>query len=92
MHNIDDIKIGDIIASYFAGYHSVTQIEDRGKGNPPLIHFKTIAKANGKRINGNLERCCCASYCRYASVELARRINELEKELSDLKKFRDSLA
>ena len=80
------IKIGDIITCYYSGYHKVVEIIPRDS-NTPLMEFKLIMTASGKKKQNQKPRSCDASYCRLASESIPDIIKEHEDIICALKQF-----
>lgn len=89
LHYDDTIKVGDIITTYFAGFHKVTKITPRD-GNTPLICFVRVADENGISRKSK-EQCCDISYCRHARSMVSDRIAQKQHEISSLTLFLASL-
>lgn len=89
----DMLQIGDIITSYNSGYARVTSITPRDQDGPytPLIGYKTINKADGTPVKGNVELSCDASYCRLAKESIDQAIVEAQAKVDKLTRFKSIL-
>lgn len=87
-----DLKVGDIITAYHAGYHKVTGIERRfdyqGKEFNSIIHYVRVANGQGKRARSSKKR-CDASFCEKVTI---KNINtKISKAVVNLEEKRISL-
>jgi len=77
---MDEIKIGDLITTYWKGYFRVTGFS----GNQ--INFKQVYRANGKPLKSSKEKCCHKLYCHPFKITVEKAFedyNRLKKMLED---------
>ncbi len=87
----DELKLGDMIIAYHAGYHELAEIKDRGENVSPLFGYRTVFNSSGKPIKGKKLLWCDASYCRRALAYLNKSIAETEEILVSLNKLKQQL-
>lgn len=91
--NYDEtLKIGDLVTTYNAGYHIITNIEDRSNtpALTPLIHYTKVYNDDGTPSK-KLRSKCDGSFVRAAQEGLATEINESQSKLDALTKILNTL-
>ncbi len=83
----NEIKIGDLITTYFKGYYTLIEIEDRGKRMNPLAKFKQVADSSGKSRKSTKTLECDMSYCGLASHHIKAEIEKKKNEIDALEKL-----
>lgn len=72
-------KIGDVITSYYKGYHVVTNIISR-PAYTPLIEHRTILDSHFNPVKSNSIKTCDVAWCRILDRETIEkeRVNQIE--------------
>lgn len=74
---MDEIKVGDLITTYYAGYFRVTGFSGK------IISFKQVYTSNGK-LRSSKEQSCHKDYCKPFKVTV-------EKALEDYNRLKNML-
>lgn len=62
-----------------------------GEEYSPVVYYIQIARAAGTQINGKTIHTCDMVYCNKATVVIDNRIEELQKEIEQLKQLKETL-
>lgn len=80
-----DLKVGDVIAAYQAGYHVVIEIEPRSE-NSDLIHYKRLLDKHGKKYKTKQVLVCDVAWCSKVTTEMVEKIIDYDLEYFETKK------